>query len=246
MPALRTSGSQRLLIASITWMSGEAAMAFKGWPRALIEFYDELEVHNTKAWWEAHKATYEQDVKAPMEALLEELRGEFGEAKLFRPYRDIRFSKDKTPYKLECAATIRDPKGGGYDLARERRRAGRRWGHVPLRRGSAGALPRRGGPITQRRGPGQAGRRVGEGRVRALRARRALKTVPRGSEDHPRGDLLKRKGVISVRATRPRKGVVHSAKARDWVTETLRAGSDMATWLRKHVGPGTEPFGRGR
>ena len=220
-------------------------MAFKGWPRALIEFYDELEVHNTKAWWEAHKATYEQDVKAPMEALLEELRGEFGEAKLFRPYRDIRFSKDKTPYKLECAATIRDPKGGGYYLRVSAGGLGAGGGMFHF---DAGQLERYRAAVDQSRSGGELAKLVAELEKGgyALYGEESLETVPRGfPKDHPRGDLLKRKGVIWFRDTSA-KGVVHSAKARDWVTETLRAGSGMATWLRKHVGPGTEPFGRGR
>ena len=52
-----------------------------------------------KAFWTAHKDVYDEQVKAPLVALAAALGPEFGEAKLFRPYRDIRFAKDKTPYK---------------------------------------------------------------------------------------------------------------------------------------------------
>ena len=86
-------------------------MAFSGWPTTAIDFFDGLEEDNSREYWLAHRATYDQDVKAPMQALLDELADEFGEAKIFRPNRDIRFSADKSPYKTTIAATL---DGGGY------------------------------------------------------------------------------------------------------------------------------------
>lgn len=74
-------------------------MAFTGIPFAALDFYEDLEADNSKTWWAAHKSVYDESVKAPMTALLAELEAEFGEGKVFRPYRDVRFSKDKTPYK---------------------------------------------------------------------------------------------------------------------------------------------------
>ncbi len=90
-------------------------MAFTGIPFAALDFYEDLEADNSKVWWNAHKEVYEQEVKAPMKALVAELEPEFGEAKLFRPYRDVRFSKDKTPYKAHQGAFIaRGPSLGYY------------------------------------------------------------------------------------------------------------------------------------
>ena len=43
---------------------------FGGFPVAALDFYDDLEVDNTKSYWEKHKATYDNDVKAPMTALV--------------------------------------------------------------------------------------------------------------------------------------------------------------------------------
>ena len=85
-------------------------MAFSGWPDEAVEFYEGLEADNTRAYWQDHRATYRRDVKGPMEALLAELAGDFGPGRLFRPYRDVRFSRDKSPYKLNCAAHL----PGGY------------------------------------------------------------------------------------------------------------------------------------
>ena len=87
-----------------------SAVPFKGWPERALLFYEGLEADNTKAYWHDHKVVYERDVKAPMEALLAELKDEFGETHLFRPYRDTRFSHDKSPYKTAIAAGV----GEGY------------------------------------------------------------------------------------------------------------------------------------
>ena len=53
-------------------------MAFKGWSAEAIEFFEGLETDNSKTFWQAHKAIYEQEVKRPMEELLDELSKEFG------------------------------------------------------------------------------------------------------------------------------------------------------------------------
>ena len=81
-------------------------MAFRGWPVEALEFYEGLGAENSKAYWQRHKETYETVVRAPMEELLTELAPEWGEGRIFRPYRDVRFSADKSPYKTNIAATI--------------------------------------------------------------------------------------------------------------------------------------------
>ena len=83
---------------------------FEGWPEEALEFFEGLEADNSKTYWQRHKATYEKAVLAPMEALLDELRPEWGDSRIMRPYRDIRFSADKSPYKTFIAATA----GPGY------------------------------------------------------------------------------------------------------------------------------------
>src|SRR5260370_41241974 len=85
-------------------------MAFSGWAEEALDFYEGLEADNTKTYWTRQKAVYEDKVLRPMMELLDELGPEFGESKIFRPYRDVRFSKDKTPYKTHMGAML----GGGY------------------------------------------------------------------------------------------------------------------------------------
>jgi len=82
----------------------DAAVKFTGVPVAALDFYEDLEADNSKAFWAAHKHVYEQSVRAPLEALVAELAPEFGAAKFFRPYRDVRFAKDKSPYKTHQGA----------------------------------------------------------------------------------------------------------------------------------------------
>jgi|SRR5690348_4375201 uncharacterized protein (TIGR02453 family) len=79
-----------------------------------LTFFRQLARNNEKAWFEAHRADYENEVRAPMRELIEELDVRFakfapeigGDPKrsMFRINRDIRFSKDKSPYKTHAAA----------------------------------------------------------------------------------------------------------------------------------------------
>src|SRR5580700_5371678 len=90
--------------------SKRGAMTFNGWPEEALDFYEGLEADNSKTYWLAHKEIYTECVLRPMTELLDELGPEHGEGKIFRPYRDLRFSKDKTPYKTAIGAVV----GDGY------------------------------------------------------------------------------------------------------------------------------------
>ena len=89
-------------------------MDFEGFPTAALDFYDDLELDNTKSFWEAHKHVYDEAVRVPMLALTAALADEFGAAKVFRPYRDVRFAKDKTPYKNHQGAIVQVAAATGY------------------------------------------------------------------------------------------------------------------------------------
>lgn len=68
-------------------------------PEAAMEFYQELELDNSREFWLANKTRYGAEVRGPLLEVAAQLEGEFGTLKLFRPNRDVRFSADKSPYK---------------------------------------------------------------------------------------------------------------------------------------------------
>ncbi|WP_438853293.1 DUF2461 domain-containing protein [Agromyces sp. M3QZ16-3] len=68
-------------------------------------FYAALEADNSRDWWQAHRADYERFVRMPLERLATVAEARYGRAKVFRPNRDVRFSADKSPYKLNGAMT---------------------------------------------------------------------------------------------------------------------------------------------
>ena len=85
------------------------APAFAGFPADGLEFYAALEADNSKVFWQANKARYEASVRGPMEALLAAVDEEFGPFHIFRPYNDVRFSKNKAPYKTAIGAVSESP-----------------------------------------------------------------------------------------------------------------------------------------
>src|ERR1700744_6108958 len=163
-------------------------MAFGGWPAEALAFYAGLEDDNSREFWTSRKAVYQEQVLRPMEELLAELAPEFGEPKMFRPYRDIRFSHDKTPYKTHIGATLGST--CYVQLSADGLSAGAgRW-HLEadeLSRYPAGGAGPDGAELAAIvAGLEQAGVEVlGHG---------SLKSAPRGySAAHPRIDLLRHK-----------------------------------------------------
>ncbi|NJO37267.1 MAG: DUF2461 domain-containing protein [Rhizobiales bacterium] len=82
-----------------------SAPSFAGFSPAAIKFLGDLRANNNRAWFATHKVAYEHEIKLPAEAfcsamsnMLAELTGRPHAARIFRIHRDVRFSKDKTPY----------------------------------------------------------------------------------------------------------------------------------------------------
>jgi len=206
-------------------------MSFSGWPEEALDFYDGLAADNSKTYWTAHKKIYEAAVLRPMTELVEELAPEFGEAKIFRPYRDIRFSKDKTPYKTHIGALV----GRGYvQFSAQGLAVGNgMYGMAPDqldRYRQAVAGDRTGGQLEdaiaaiEKEGIGVSGRDV-------------LKSAPRGyPADHPRIELLRYKGIVAWKEW-PVEAWLETVAARDRVAGFWRATRPLSTWLADNVGP---------
>ena len=205
-------------------------MAFKGWPVEAVEFYEGLEADNTKTYWTEHNDVYERCVKGPMEELLAELAGQFGTGRIFRPYRDVRFSKDKAPYKLNCAASM---PGGYVSLSAEGLFAGAGL-YMPepdqLRRFRAAVDDESSGSelasivATLRKGGYDIG------------AHDVLKTAPKGyAKDHPRIELLKHKGLVMSKSW-PVGAWLGTKKAKERVVACLEAARPLNAWIERYVG----------
>ncbi len=88
--------------------------AFRGWSEECQRFFIGLELDNSKRYFEANRSIYEEAVKGPMVALMDSLEDDYGAGKIFRPNRDVRFSKDKAPYKTNIAGYAGMDGHGGY------------------------------------------------------------------------------------------------------------------------------------
>ena len=155
---------------------------------------------------------------------------EFGEPKIFRPYRDIRFSKDKTPYKTHIGVVI----GGScyVQLSVEGLGAGAgMWEMSPeqLARYREAVASDLFGPEIERIAAGleQDGITVhGHG---------VLKSAPRGyPADHPRIALLRYKGLTAWQEW-PAGAWLESAQVKDRVVAFFRTTMPLRTWLHDHV-----------
>jgi uncharacterized protein (TIGR02453 family) len=206
-------------------------VAFNGWPAEALEFYEGLAADNSKTYWTAHKARYEQDVQAPMAALLAELESEFGEGRIFRPYRDIRFSADKSPYKTAIAASLA---GGGYiQLSSTGLAAG-----SGMYQMAADQLDRYRRAVAEDLTGKELPRVIAsvEEHGIAVTGHQSLKNAPRGyPKDHPRADLLRNKGLIAWQEW-PAAAWLGTAAAKDRVTGFFRATRPLCDWLDRHVG----------
>jgi uncharacterized protein (TIGR02453 family) len=207
--------------------------AFDGFPEAAFDFYDDLEIDNTRSFWEAQKATYDVAVRAPMVALTEALAAEFGGAKVFRPYRDVRFAKDKTPYKTHQGAFVAAaPATGWYvEIAAPGFRVGGGFYHAEsadlARIRVAIAEDRRGTELQE-----LLATLVSEGFE--LGGDR-LKTSPRGYDaTHPRIDLLRHKSLVLGRGY-GFDPVVHTPALVDRVRDDWRALRPLVDWITREL-----------
>ena len=211
-------------------------MTFRGWPVEAIEFYEGLEADNSRTYWQDHKATYESAVLGPMQALLDELSAEFGEAKIYRPYRDVRFSADKSPYKTAMGASLSQ---GGY-VQLSARGLGVGCGYYVM---APDQLKRYRDAVVNETTGSSLVSLVAQAEKTGLSvsAHETLKTAPRGyPKDHPRVDLLRRKGLITWKEW-PVGAWLGTAQAKKRVVDALRAARPLMGWLDAEVGPTEMP-----
>lgn len=203
---------------------------FSGWKGDFRGYFLGLRANNNKPWFEAHRRQYEDEVKAPLVALLAELEPEFGPPRrVSRPNRDIRFSADKSPYKLNIYA---DVERGGY---------------VAL---DAEGLVAAGGRYMvddaqlKRMREAVAADRSGKDLVALVAALRKkgyevegqeLKRVPAPyPQDHPRADLLRHKRLFYWKRW-PAAPWFATGRVRERVAQVWRDGADLERWMHRHL-----------
>lgn len=206
---------------------------FTGFSAAALDFYDDLEMDNTKTFWEANRQTYDTEVAAPMKALMAELSDEFGEAKVFRPYRDVRFAKDKTPYKTAQGAFVAaGPSTGWYVQIGA---PGVRVGAGFYEASTARLASLREAIVHDRHGPEleailataqSAGWELGGDR---------LKTSPRGFDaEHPRIELLRHKSM-TLGKNYGFEPFIHTPELLDRVRADWREAQPLIDWVLAHA-----------
>jgi len=192
------------------------AVKFTGFSRDAMQFLVDLALNNDRSWFQPRKAEYERLLKEPLEALCADLAVEFEKRDIplradpkkspFRIYRDVRFAKDKSPYKTHVAASFPWVGEGDATSTGEPERHGGGYFHIsPEGSYMGGGMwhPEPARLAAFRRAVDQQP----EVTMAALEERGfcarfepvhgdALKRMPQGyPADHPRADLLRLKDV---------------------------------------------------
>ncbi|HEX4019489.1 MAG TPA: DUF2461 domain-containing protein [Frankiaceae bacterium] len=215
-------------------------MSFKGFPPEAFAFYEGLEADNSKAYWSAHKKVFDSCVAGPMQELLDELEPAFGVAKMFRPYRDVRFSKDKSPYKTRQYAVVHlggehgasgiqglylgidadglHLGGGQYQASTEQARRMR----AAIAEDLTGQELRKVLDALQRKGFEFGGEQ--------------LKRVPKPWDGaHARADLLRYKS-LTAHFHHPVDALLNSPKVKAEVASRWKAMAPLNSWMAAHAG----------
>jgi uncharacterized protein (TIGR02453 family) len=219
------------------WDVAQAGKSGGGFGPKARSFFEGLENDNSKEYWTANKAIFEEAVKEPMAALVESLPEKYQPLKLFRMNRDIRFSADKSPYKTqhgaahEAGGTVHyvhvDSRGlmaacGAYMMAPDQLERYRQAVADDTTGVELDSILRR---------LDQDGFEVGHGMGEAL------KTAPRGyPKDHPRVDLLRQKALSAHRRLTTASKLRSADVVREFVVETFQSCEPLNAWIVANIG----------
>jgi uncharacterized protein (TIGR02453 family) len=208
-------------------------MGFDGLHPDAPVFFRDLAVNNTKAWWAENNQRYLAHVRGPFEQLAAELEPEFGDLKIFRPHRDVRFSADKTPYKTHIGMVSRAPIAHYLQLGEDGLLLGGGVYDVPP------AALRRFREIVDHP-------RLSQGLDQVLAQMDAahlspmtddsLRTAPRGYPvDHPKIELLRLKH-LAVGGRDELADWMWTPDALEIISDTWRSVSMWRTWVAENLG----------
>jgi uncharacterized protein (TIGR02453 family) len=220
---------------------------FTGFADSGAKFFKALAKKNEREWFLAHKTEFEQGWNAPMKLLLAEVRDaidktyahcDLDEPKVFRIFRDVRFSRDKSPYKTHIGGYIPLKRGGkkSTDLpmalyfhagAKETFGAA---GHYMMEPESLERF--RAAVADEKRGKELLGiltRLAKKGFPEDSHEK--LKRVPKGYDPaHPRAELLKRKGLV-VSFPKIPTGLIATSRLTKWLADECKTAAPLVEWL---------------
>ncbi len=220
---------------------------FKGFGDADGKFFKALARNQNRDWFLAHKEEFELGWNQPMKDLLADLREaidrsyahcDLDEPKVFRIFRDVRFSKDKSPYKTfvaGCIPTKRSAKVTETPVAI--------YMHFGTENVVASGLYRMDAPVVARYRAAVADAARGKEVVKILAKLEqagfsagslhddVLKKVPKGFDpSHPRAALLKRKSLGVSFPPLP-KGRLASSELLPWLVDHSKKVAPLVEWL---------------
>jgi uncharacterized protein (TIGR02453 family) len=222
---------------------------FMGFGPKALDWFRGLEADNSKAYFEGSRGVWEEQVRGPLERLLEELGEELGGAvKLFRPHRDVRFSKNKAPYKTNTYGVVRVPgtESGLYvAISSKGLHAGSGYWQMAqdqLARYREAVMGPDGGALD-----------AAAARMQATGMKLwgdSLKSAPRGMpKDHPLVHLLRMKDVLAGDELGP-EATLDGRRPKEFARSVWDRSREVMGWMDTHVGPSTLPpeagFARGR
>ncbi len=220
---------------------------FEGFADGDGKFFGKLAKNNERDWFLAHKTEFEEGWNAPMKALLSEVRAaidaryphcDLDEPKVFRIFRDVRFSKDKSPYKTHI--------GGFVPL----KRAGKKSTDLPMalyfhvgakeKFGAAGHYMMEPESLARFRAAVADDKRGRElAKILATLEKKGFvadshdrfKRVPKGYDPaHPRAEMLKRKGLTVSFPAVPA-ALLTTPKLAKWLADGCKTTAPLVEWL---------------
>jgi len=222
----------RPIHASSTLVSRQTRLAsqFNGFPPEACDFFEQLARHNDRDWFHAHQDVYERACREPMKRLVAELGANPATTKLSRINRDMRFSRDKGPYRTYIAAGVH---GSYLSLSSAGLYVG-----TGLYKPEPAVLERLRNAIDSHVS-GRALQRI----VTSLRRKHyhvdtheRLLSAPRGyPADHPRIELLRMKDIFAGQTFVP-EAWLSTRRAIPRIRRVMDDVRPLADWLRVHVG----------
>jgi len=204
---------------------------FAGFPPEAFKFFAQLARNNNRDWFQAHKDVYERACREPMKALMAAIDPPFGAGWLSRINNDMRFNRDRDPYKTRIEAGV---KGHYVSVGAHGMYVG-----TGLYKPEPATLRQ----LREAMAADVSGRQL-QSIVTSLRRKgytvathETSSAPPRGYKaDHPRIELLKMKDIHAGRTFEP--STLSSSKVLALVKKTMADLKPFSDWLKIHVAAG--------